>query len=185
MIQASPSLSRRGLLAWLLAVSAPGWASLARLPELADEWPAAQLRGSGRVDALGLHICDIRLWVADDFSAERFTQCPLALEIEYARALSGRRIAERAADEMQRVASMSSGQRTVWLAAMKEAFPDVAKGERLTGLYRPNRGATYFHDGRPCADIEDPAFAAAFFAIWLSPKTSDPALRKALLGGRS
>ena len=28
----------------------------------------------------------------------------------------------------------------------------------------------------------DAAFAAAFFAIWLSPKTSEPKLRQALLG---
>jgi hypothetical protein len=33
-------------------------------------------------------------------------------------------------------------------------------------------------------EIRDAAFARLFFAVWLSPRTSEPALRSALLGKR-
>jgi hypothetical protein len=40
----------------------------------------------------------------------------------------------------------------------------------------------FFHNGKLRADVTDPDFARAFIAIWLSPKTSEPKLRLALLG---
>jgi hypothetical protein len=35
---------------------------------------------------------------------------------------------------------------------------------------------------KPIGNIDDAEFARAFFAIWLDPKTSEPSLRKQLLG---
>jgi hypothetical protein len=181
-----PRLSRRTLLAALAGLGAsPVWAGIALLPELASSLPGALLNGAGRMVFLGLHVCDIRLWVTDGFSAEAFAQHPLAIEIEYARALEGQRIAERAIDEMQRIAPLSPTQRTAWLAAMKQAFPDIAKGERLTGVLQPGEGARFFHNGKFRAQIADADFARGFFAIWLSPKTSEPELRLSLLGART
>lgn len=34
-------------------------------------------------------------------------------------------------------------------------------------------------------EVADPEFARLFFGIWLSPNTSEPALRQALLASRS
>ena len=65
---------------------------------------------------------------------------------------------------------------------MLGAFPDVQSGERLTGVHRPAQGAPFFHDGPREAEAADPASGRAFFAIWLSPRTSEPRLRSALLG---
>ena len=65
---------------------------------------------------------------------------------------------------------------------MTQAFPDVNPGERLTGLFWPDEGVRFFHNGRLRADIADAEFARKFFAIWLSPKSSQPKLRLALLG---
>jgi len=181
----SPSLcrSRRRLLACLAAAACPSaWARLAALPELADGLPGARLQGAGRLDFLGLHVYDIRLWVGEGFSAAEFARSPLALEIEYARALSGGRIAERALEEMQRIAPIADAQRLRWLGAMTQAFPDVSPGERLTGVFWPDEGVRFFHNGRLRADIADAEFARNFFAIWLSPKSSQPKLRLALLG---
>ena len=174
--------SRRALLAGLAAASVPAWATIAPRPELAAWLPGARLLGEGRLNFYGLRVYDIRLWVGEGFVSERFAQSPLALEIEYARALPGRRIAERALAEMQRIAPIPSAQGAAWLAAMQQAFPDVNEGERLTGLLRPGEGVRFLHNERLRADIVDAAFASAFFAIWLSPKTSEPKLRLALLG---
>jgi len=178
----SSDLSRRALLAWLTAAAWPAIAATPPLPEPIAGVPGARLQGSGRLAFLGLHIYDIRLWVSEGFTAQTFDQRPLAIEIEYARSLAGRRIAERSLEEMQRIAPIPAVQGGAWLASMKQAFPDVAEGDRLIGLHRPGEGASFFHNGKLRADIADPDFARAFFAIWLSPKTSEPRLRLALLG---
>jgi hypothetical protein len=120
--------------------------------------------------------------VSEGFTADAFTQRPLAIEIEYARALAGQKIAERSLAEMQRIAPIPADRRAAWLAAMQRAFPDVAQGDRLTGLHRPGEGVRFFHNGTLRAEVPDPGFAPAFLAIWLSPKTSEPKLRLALLG---
>jgi Chalcone isomerase-like len=178
-------VSRRGLLAglaWIGMTAAPAWANRASLPELATGLPGARLQGAGRLAFLGLAVYDIRLWVGEGFSAETFAQRPLAIEIEYARSLSGLRMAERSLDEMHRIAPLSAAQREAWFIAMKQAFPDVVKGDRLTGLYRPGADARFFLNGTLRAEVPDADFARTFFAIWLSPKTSEPRLRLALLG---
>ena len=182
----APGLSRRALLLGLACggavAAAPAWATRTALPELAESLPGARLQGSGRLRFLGLLVYDIRLWVSDGFSADAFAQRPLAIEIEYARTLSGLRMAERSLDEMHRIAPLSAEQRAAWLIWMKQAFPDVARGDRLTGLYRPGEDARFYLNGSLRAEVPDADFARAFFSIWLSPKTSEPKLRLALLG---
>ena len=185
-----PGLSRRSLLAGLAAsvavaaavATGPARANRAALPELATGLPGARLQGSGRLEFLGLAVYEIRLWVNEGFSADAVAQRPLALEIEYARSLSGQRMAERSLEEMQRIAPLTPEQRAAWLVGMKQAFPDVKKGDRVTGLYRPGEDTQFFHNGKLRAEVPDADFARAFFAIWLSPKTSEPKLRLALLG---
>jgi hypothetical protein len=65
---------------------------------------------------------------------------------------------------------------------MQRLFPDVRKGDRLTGVNVPGRGAKFFHNGAAIGEIAEPGFARAFFGIWLDPKTSRPDFRKLLLG---
>jgi hypothetical protein len=67
---------------------------------------------------------------------------------------------------------------------MQRLFPDIRKGDRLTGVNVPGRGARFFHNGNSIGDIADVSFARAFFGIWLDPKTSQPGFRKLLLGER-
>jgi hypothetical protein len=96
--------------------------------------------------------------------------------------LVGKLIAERSLDEMKKVGTVADGKESAWLAAMTQAFPDVAKGDRITGVYKPEEGLRFFFNGKPCGDIRDPEFARLFIGIWLSPRTSEPQLRRALLG---
>ena len=86
--------------------------------------------------------------------------------------------------EMRRQASISEAQGQAWLKAMEAAFPDVKDGDRLTGRYEPGSGAQFFFNGQPRQRIDDAQFARLFFGIWLSPQTSEPALREQLLGSR-
>jgi hypothetical protein len=168
--------------------AAGGWISLPAAaneapPELATGLPGARLSGEGRFRYFGLHIYDARLWRPSGSSgtAEVGAQ-PLALELIYARALSGQAIAERSLEEMRRVGSVPAEQGQAWLNAMRAAFPDVRAGDRLLGLYQPGAAVRFFLNGQPTREVGDAEFGRLFFGIWLSPRTSAPDLRRALLG---
>jgi hypothetical protein len=154
-------------------------------PEVAQALPQARLQGSGRLRFLGLRVYDARLWVAGQPVADTpdgWHDVPLALELQYLRRLVGRQIAERSLEEMRRQAEIAPADAERWLAAMMRMFPDVADGDRLTGLHLPGQGLRFFLNGQPRGEVMEPAFARLFLGIWLSPRTSEPALRAALLG---
>ena len=124
-----------------------------------------------------------RLWVAPDFKAADFAARPLALELAYRRAFSGRDIAQRSLAEMRRQESIDEAQAARWESQLAALLPDVRAGESLSGLHRPGEGAEFLRgDGRSLGLLRDARFSKLFFGIWLSPRTSEPALRRALLG---
>jgi hypothetical protein len=147
----------------------------------APELAGLQRRGQGRLRFLGLHVYDIRLWSAAPVTAANWPEQPLALEIEYARRLRGAEIAKRSLQEMRRQGPIDDADARTWLAEMQAAFPDVQAGDRISGVYEPGRGAQFHVNGRPGRRIDDARFAQRFFGIWLSPQTSEPALREQLL----
>lgn len=166
-------------------------AAAAVLPtELASSLPGAQLLGSARLRFFGLDIYEARLWVSSGFQAAAYADSPFALELNYFRALSGPLIAERSLKEMRRQGNFGSEREQAWLETMQQAFPDVKAGDRITGLHTPGVGARFWHNGqlRPGSATEqrpDAAraeFSKVFFGIWLSDATSEPELRKRLIG---
>jgi len=187
-----PSNHRRavlaaGALAWIGAVPALGAALAnpqARVPpELAPLWSSPRLHGEGRLRYFGLHIYDARLWSPDSaLRSDDWSQRDFALELQYARALVGRQIAERSLDEIRRAGPVSTDVAARWLESMNSIFPDVRPGDRLTGLHARGERARFFLNGQPRGEIRDADFARRFFGIWLAPQTSQPQLRAALLG---
>lgn len=173
-----------------LALPVLGWtaqvrAQVAPPPELRAEWPQAGpivKQGEGRLRFMGLAIYDIRLWAPEPVPAGALDRSPLALEIEYARALSGPRIAERSLTEMRRAGPMAEADAKRWLAAMRALFPDVEAGHRITGAQVPGAAARFHVNGRLAGEVRDARFASLFFGIWLAPWTSEPELRRQLLG---
>ena len=144
--------------------------------------PAARLAGQGTFRWFGLAIYDAQLWVGEKgYQPAAPTAAPFALDLRYARALVGKKIAESSQGEMQKLGYGSAEQRTGWLAKMTALFPDVREGTHITGIFLPAIGARFYLDGKVLGEIADPEFARAFFAIWLDPKTTGGALRDALL----
>lgn len=168
-----------------LALGAPAVYAQALPFEVASEWPQARLVGSGRLRFLGLRIYDARLWSPARPTAGDWETQPLALELQYARALVGAQIAERSLEEMRRQGPIDPALAERWLAGMKTTFPDVREGDRLTGIHRPGVAVRFFHNGSARGEWADADKARRFFGIWLSPQTSEPTLREALLGGRA
>lgn len=180
-----PNAWRRQLLALAGAtLLAPAMAQARTAPaEAVAEWPAARLLGSGRLRFLGLHIYDIRLWTPEvTLAPDDWARTPLALEIEYARGLDGKAIAERSIEEMRRSGAIAGDTESRWLRAMTALFPDVKAGDRITGVQRPGLATRFFFNGTLRGEVADAEFTRRFFGIWLGPFTSEPQMRASLLG---
>jgi hypothetical protein len=169
------------MLAWPVHATAQGQGN-AVPPEVAAEVPGARQQGGDLFRYFGFRVYDIRLWVGERAVDQTWDDRPLALALTYQRKLVGAQIAERSLKEMQGLATVSAADAERWLLAMKRLFPDVAEGDRLTGVLRPGQGARFFLNGQLRGDVDEPEFARLFFGIWLAPGSSEPALRNALLG---
>lgn len=183
MVSRHPSCTRRVLVFASLAAPLAARARTMPVPvEVGTELREPRLQGDGRLSVLGLRIYDARLWVEPGFEPARYAEVPLAVELIYARTLYGHLIAERSLAEMRRFGAIAPAQGDRWLAAMRQTFPDVARGDRITGVQHPGEAARFFVNGSLRGELRDADFARRFFAIWLAPQTSEPALRRALLG---
>ena len=136
-----------------------------------------------RLRVWGFEVYDARLWTPVGFRHGQYTQFPFALELQYLRRLEGASIASRSIDEMRRVGPFSEAQAQSWLAAMRELFPDVRQGERITGINLPGVGAEFWVNGQSVGVVKDLVFARLFFGIWLDERTSEPKMRAQLLQG--
>ena len=156
------------LLAWPLAGVAGG----------RDDIPLAGLQrwGSGQFRRFGFLVYDASLWV----SGADPLRPPLALNLSYHWSIAGRDITVASVKEIRNLGLAESARLELWGKQMAALFPDVRPGDQLLGHYLPDAAEFYFN-GRYIGRIEDPAFAHAFFAIWLDARTSAPELRAALL----
>jgi hypothetical protein len=186
----------RAALQWALLCSALGGAAAALAmpgrpgsPDkiLAAGWQADlgadRTLGEGDLRRWGMRIYHARLvgaHVPVDGSE------PFALELTYYRSISRERIVDASIEEMQRLAGNAATPSLVasWRATLERCFVDVREGDQLTGVYQPGHGVRFYRGNDMLADIADDAFARAFFAIWLDPRSRDPGLRARLLGER-
>ena len=152
-------------------------------PELASALPQAQRIGTGRLTVWGFQVYNAQLWAQPGFRTANVDRAPLALELAYLRAFKAEEIAERSIKEMRRSRAISDAQAARWTADMLRVIPDVRIGDRVIGVHQPGVGAAFWVNGKNTGDIQDAEFARLFFGIWLSPNTSEPKLREALLAG--
>lgn len=150
---------------------------------VAEVVPEARRVGEHRFHKFLFHVYDAWLWAP---GAKFAKEAAHVLEIRYAREFKGRDLAARSIVEMRQQGRRDDGRFARWEAEMQRVFPDIKPGDRLVGVALPGREAR-FHDGTKwLGTIADPEFVDAFFGIWLDEKTSEPEMRRALLGaGRS
>lgn len=183
-------IARRTLMAGLLlaALARPAWAQTSlsaedARAELDAALPQHRLVGKGRLTVWGFQVYDARLWALPSFKPDNLPTQPFALELAYLRDFASRDIAERSITEMRRSAAISEEQAKAWINEMLRVIPDIKKGDRVMGIHRPGTGAQLLVNGKASGEIRDAEFARLFFGIWLSPKTSEPKVRAALLAG--
>ena len=173
--------SRRQAATWLVLLPALGNASGMTAPrEVHAELPNATLGGNIRFTFLGFSVYDASLWVTPGFATQDYDRHPFALVLTYLRDFTAEAIAQRSVSEMRRQPGATEATLDTWARRMREVFPDVRKGDRLTGTHRPGEGARFHANGQLAGSITDADFSRRFFGIWLSAQTSDSRLRDAL-----
>ncbi|MBM5571065.1 MULTISPECIES: chalcone isomerase family protein [Deefgea] len=157
------------------------------IPAHATLWrehiPQAQAIGSGDLRWFGLRIYTAKLWSEKkpfDLNA------PFALELTYHRNISREQFVETSLDEIKRLFGTRYNAETLkrWEGEMQRAFTDVKEGDQLIGVFIPNEGSRFYSRNKLLADIRDPEFAKAFFAIWFDARSKDKDLRAQLLGNQ-
>ena len=158
-------------------------AGLALLPAAAQANPrldtltsGLQRWGSGEFRRWGFLVYEATLWAKGDDPQKP----PLALGLTYKRNLDGLKIADASVTEIRNLKIADEVQLKNWGERMAQIFPDVKPEDRIVGVHLAD-GARFFHNDRFIGSVYDPAFARAFFAIWLDARTSAPELRTLLL----
>ena len=172
LVRKGPSSGlRRRLLLALIAAPLSAFA----VAETAGQRGELKRWGSGEFRRFGFLVYEATLWAADDP-----VRPPLALKLTYRRNIDGELIAEASIKEIRKLGMADKATLNRWGELMTGLFPDVKPGDTIVGHYLPE-GARFTFNEQPLGSIDDPAFARAFFAIWLDPNTSEPDLRAALL----
>ena len=171
----------RALAGLLLAAPVLAGGSAPTSP-LVRELGLARLAGTGAYTWFGLEIYTAELWVGPRGYLPGAPQAsPFLLDLRYARALDGKKLAAASVDQMKKIGVGTPAQRAAWLAALQAIFPDVKEGSHISAVYVPAAGVRFYLDGAALGEVGDAAFGPAFFAIWLAPASSAGHLRDELL----
>ncbi len=146
-----------------------------------NDFPPANLVGSGDLRWFGLRIYTAQLWSEKPAFDEKR---PFVLVLNYHRNISKAQLVETSLDEIKRLSAQTHTPATLkrWENEMNRAFVDVKTGDVLAAAFLPNQGIRFYNKNKTLAEVRDLDFALAFFDIWLDPKTKDKALRAQLLG---
>ncbi len=142
-----------------------------------------RLVGQHRFTYWGFEVYDASLWSNTAFAPEDWAKQSLVLELRYLRDFKGADIAQRSIDEMNGQRTLTATQKQTWLATLQRLIPNVRHGERLSGVYTPDKGMQLLHQDRLLGEVADAELAQRFFGIWLAPETSQRQLRQQLLAG--
>ena len=174
-------MNRRHLLLSALTLAA---IPLAAMPVAASADPLSVIPqvkkvGTGRLVVLMMPVFDATLYGPQ---GRWHPDLPFALKLDYLRDLQGDGMARRVVSEMHGIGFRDETRLTAWRGQMAAIFPDVHAGDSMTAL-RDGGGSTLFFRGNiQIGAIHDRGFTDQFFAICLGPQTSQPGLRKSLLG---
>lgn len=165
------------LLLLLLAYAAP--ANAAQLfPALQKAMPQAEKVGAHAYTAFFIPVYDIALYAPDGVMRH---EKPHAISIRYALALEADDILSRSVEEMKRQ-NIDDATLEQWKNKLQAFFPDVEEGTMLAALHIPGKETVFYKDGHVLGAVKDPAFGPVYMGIWLAENTSEPAMRKELLG---
>ena len=147
-------------------------------PEIATSIHAATPVGSGELNKLVFHVYDASFWS----DSGGISEPPYALSIVYDMDFTKEDLIERTVKELKHVSSLPDDKLQHYSAQLSSIWPDIRKGDRITAFTGDAKQTVFYYNGKKVGQIGDTEFTTAFFGIWLSPKSSEPGMRKELLG---
>ncbi|MBT5332203.1 MAG: hypothetical protein HOL48_10535 [Porticoccaceae bacterium] len=142
----------------------------------------ARLIGSATHEVVFWDIYDLTL-----YAEERpfMGSPPYALEIAYNKGFTADLIADKSIALIREQNFDDEMRLAEWHSQLINIFPDVSKGTVLTGIYTDEKETAFYCDGEYIGEIKDPEFGLYFFNIWLGEDSSEPKLRRELIGSES
>lgn len=101
-------------------------------------------------------------------------------EIQYFIDITQENLLESTVEQWQHL-GISANVYQKYIPELSTIWPDISEGDILALFVQANHSCFYFN-GEYIGKIVEPEFADNFLAIWLSEKTSEPKLRRKLLG---
>lgn len=151
----------------------------AAIQNLKEHFDAPKIVGQARLTMFFWDIYDASLIAPQGkFAMEQ----PFALELKYLRSFDGKKIASRSVDEMRKLGMDDEVKLAKWYQEMQDIFPNVKKGEMITGVVDKNQISHFYFNDKLLGKVHDKEFSRWFFSIWLSEQTSEPEMREQLLG---
>ncbi|MFT4937371.1 MAG: hypothetical protein ACI88A_000385 [Paraglaciecola sp.] len=141
--------------------------------------PRAQLVGEARLTFLFWNVYDAKLYAAAGVWS---SDLPFALSLKYLRDLDGADIAKRSIDEIRQQGFNDEDAMTRWYDMLIKIIPNVSATSTIVGIQNAEQGTILYHNNKLIGEVADPLFSQWFFNIWLGEKTSEPKMRKKLLG---
>lgn len=141
--------------------------------------PSASVVGRGVLSYAFWDVYEATLYAPDG----RFDPAkPVALSITYFFSIDGKVIADKSIQEMRQQGFSDEIKLAAWNAQMKAIFPDVDNGVVLTAVYTPDKQTIFYNGSTAIGSIKGNDFGRLFMGIWLDERTSEPELRRSLLG---
>lgn len=153
----------------LLLLVSSAWAS-----------PVADLTlvGQGRMSWLFWDLYQARFYSEDGrYQPGRY---PQALSLRYQRNIDKEDLLTATVEEWQR---LGVNWKPEWPQQLERLWPSVRTDDELVLRVDETGASSFYFNWRLLGRIEDPAFAPAFLAIWLSSDSRDPNLTRQLKGG--
>lgn len=138
--------------------------------------------GKGELSWLGFSIYHASLWTRDGNFQNLEESSPVALAITYQRNIESADLAQKTVEEWERLGIFNINERDLWGKRLAKIWPDVKPQDSITTLVTPDRKTRFYHNDKLLTVLNEPEFGSALLSIWLDPETSEPELRKKLIG---
>ena len=140
-----------------------------------------QLIGQGSMSWFFIDLYDAELY--SKTGQYQLDQFPQALNITYQKNITKQDLLSATEKQWQQL-GVNEQQALQWLSTLNTLWPNIKKGDQLLFRVEMNGDGYFYHNQQPLGGIKDKQFSSAFLSIWLSPNTSEPALRKQLIEER-
>ena len=145
----------------------------------APPWQSMELVGQGKLSVLFWDIYNAELYTADGSYKE--AKFPIALRLVYLRDFKKKQLISETEKQWGKLGFKDQQKIKAWLAILDKLWRDVKEDESITLYIDESESSFFYLNNEQLGKVEDPEFAEAFLAIWLSEKTSAPEVRKKLI----